>query len=116
VATWVAGFDIFHALPDEAFDRAHGLHSAVVRLGRRGALGLARALHALTIGALMLFGAGAGFGVWYYAGVGVAAVILLYEHRLVRPDDFSRLGTAFFALNAGLSATVLAFAVLDRVL
>ena len=33
VATWVAGFDIFYALPDEGFDRAQGLRSAVVRLG-----------------------------------------------------------------------------------
>jgi 4-hydroxybenzoate polyprenyltransferase len=33
VMTWVAGFDIFYALPDEAFDRGEGLRSAVVRLG-----------------------------------------------------------------------------------
>ena len=33
VATWVAGFDMFYALPDEAFDRGEGLKSAVVRLG-----------------------------------------------------------------------------------
>src|SRR5262249_12274412 len=28
VATWVAGFDIFYALPDADFDRSQGLHSA----------------------------------------------------------------------------------------
>lgn len=114
VATWVAGFDIFHALPDEAFDRAHGLRSAVVRLGPGGALRLARLLHALTVVALVLFGSGAGFGAWYHAGVALAAVILWQEHRLVRPDDFSRLGPAFFAMNALMAGLVLAFALLDR--
>lgn len=114
VATWVAGFDIFHALPDEGFDRAHRLHSAVVRLGVPGALRLARVLHTVTVVALLLFGAGAGFGGWYSAGVAVAAAILWREHRLLHPDDLSRLGSAFFAMNAVMSASVLAFALVDR--
>jgi 4-hydroxybenzoate polyprenyltransferase len=114
VATWVAGFDIFHALPDEGFDRAHRLRSAVVRLGVPGALRLARVLHALTVTALAMFGLGAGFGAWYYAGVAVAAAILWREHRLLQGDDLSRLGAAFFAMNAVMSASVLAFALVDR--
>ena len=114
VATWVAGFDIFHALPDEAFDRAHRLRSAVVRLGVTGALRLARTLHALSVAGLLLFGRGAGFGGWYYVGVAIAAAILWQEHRVVRADDLSRLGSAFFTMNAVMSAAVLAFALLDR--
>ena len=62
VATWVAGFDIFYALPDVGFDRAEGLRSAVVRLGERRAILLAKLLHGVTIPALALFGWGAGFG------------------------------------------------------
>jgi 4-hydroxybenzoate polyprenyltransferase len=116
VATWVAGFDIFYALPDESFDRAHGLRSAVVRLGVAGAIRAARVLHTATIGGLLVFGRGAGFGGWYLAGVGAAAGILLYEHRLVRPGDLSRLDAAFFLMNAVMSATVLAFALVDRLL
>ena len=68
VATWVAGFDIFYALPDEGFDRTEGLHSAVVRLGVPRAIILAKLLHGITIPALLLFGWGSGFGMWYYAG------------------------------------------------
>ncbi len=116
VSAWVAGFDIFHALPDEEFDRRHRLRSAVVRLGPRGALRLARVLHAVTVAALLLFGAGAGFGRLYYVGVAVAAALLWHEHRLVRADDFSRLGAAFFTMNAVMSAVVFGFALLDRVL
>ena len=114
VATWVAGFDIFYALPDAAFDHASGLRSAVVRLGEARSILLAKLLHGVTIPALAVFGWGAGFGVWYYAGVLVAAGILAYEHRLVKPGDLSRLGAAFFRMNAVMSVTVFGFALLDR--
>jgi 4-hydroxybenzoate polyprenyltransferase len=115
VATWVAGFDIFYALPDAGFDRAEGLRSAVVRLGEGRAMLLAKLLHGITIPALALFGWGAGFGTWYFAGVIAAAAILVYEHRLVRPGDLSRLDAAFFTMNGVMSVTVFAFALLDRV-
>jgi 4-hydroxybenzoate polyprenyltransferase len=116
VATWVAGFDIFYALPDAGFDRAQGLRSAVVRLGERRAILLAKLLHGVTIPALALFGWGVGFGAWYFAGLVVAAGILAYEHHLVRPGDLSRLDAAFFTMNGVMSVTVFAFALLDRVL
>jgi 4-hydroxybenzoate polyprenyltransferase len=114
VATWVAGFDIFYALPDEGFDRSQGLRSAVVRLGESRAIRLAKLLHAVTIPALALFGYGMGFGPWYYAGLVVAAGILIYEHGLVRPGDLSRLDAAFFTMNGIMSVTVFGFALLDR--
>ena len=116
VATWVAGFDIFYALPDEQFDRTEGLKSAVVRLGPRRSLYAARVLHLITIPALWLFGWGAGFGWWYMAGVAIAAGILAYEHRLVKPDDLSRLDAAFFTMNGVMSVTVFTFALVDRIL
>lgn len=114
VATWVAGFDIFYALPDAAFDRGEGLKSAVVRLGERRSILLAKLLHGITIPALALFGYGAGFGVWYYIGVGIAAAILAYEHQLVKPGDLSRLDAAFFTMNGVMSVTVFGFALIDR--
>lgn len=116
VATWVAGFDIFYALPDAGFDRAHGLRSAVVKLGERNAILLAKLLHGVTIPALAAFGYGAGFGPWYFAGLVVAAGILIYEHQLVRPGDLSRLDAAFFTMNGVMSLTVFAFALVDRTL
>lgn len=114
VATWVAGFDIFYALPDAAFDAREGLHSAVVRLGERRAILLAKILHGFTIPLLVLFGWGAGFGIWYYVGVLLAAGILAYEHRLVRPGDLTRLDAAFFTMNGVMSITVFLFALVDR--
>jgi 4-hydroxybenzoate polyprenyltransferase len=116
VATWVAGFDIFYALPDEGFDRAEGLRSAVVRLGESRAIRLAKVLHGITIPALAAFGYAGGFGMWYYAGLIVAAGILAYEHQLVRAGDLSRLDAAFFTMNGVMSVVVFGFALLDRVL
>ena len=115
VASWVGGFDMFYALPDEGFDRNEGLKSAVVRLGLRRAILLAKALHGLTIPALGLFGYAAGFGGWYYAGLAVAAGILVYEHQLVKPHDLSRLDAAFFTMNGVMSVTVFLFALADRI-
>jgi len=116
VATWVAGFDIWYALPDGEFDRAHGLHSVVARFGIARSITVARVLHAITVPALLAFGLGTGAGPWYFTGVAAAAAILLYEHQLVRPDDLSRLDAAFFTMNAVMSSTVFLFALLDRVL
>lgn len=113
VMTWVAGFDMFYALPDEGFDRDHGLHSAVVRLGERRAILLAKLLHGVTIPALAVFGWGAGFGVLYFIGVAVAAGILAWEHQLVKPGDLSRLDAAFFTMNGVMSVTVFVFALVD---
>jgi len=114
VATWVAGFDIFYALPDQAFDRSEGLHSAVVRLGERNSILLAKLLDGTTIPMLLLFGWGAGFGAWYVGGVVAAACFLVYEHQLVRPGDLSRLDAAFFTMNGVMSVTVFGFALVDR--
>jgi len=115
VLTWVAGFDVFYALPDEGFDRDVGLRSAVVRLGQRRAIFFAKLLHGITVPALAVFGAGAGFGLWYFIGVAAAAAILAYEHQLVKPGDLSRLDAAFFTMNGVMSLTVFGFAVVDRV-
>jgi len=114
VATWVAGFDIFYALPDAGFDLNQGLKSAVVRLGERRAIILAKLLHGLTIPALALFGLGADFGAWYFVGLLVATGILVYEHRMVRPGDLTRLDAAFFTMNGVMSVTVFGFALIDR--
>jgi 4-hydroxybenzoate polyprenyltransferase len=114
VMTWVAGFDIFYALPDEAFDRGEGLRSAVVRFGEPRSIFVAKLLHGVTIPALALFGWGAGFGMLYFAGLLVATGILVYEHRLVRPGDLSRLDAAFFTMNGVMSVTVFVFALADR--
>jgi 4-hydroxybenzoate polyprenyltransferase len=116
VALWVGGFDVFYALPDEAFDRAERLESLVVRLGQARAIRAAKVLHGLALVALVVFGVGAGLGVAYYAGVAVGAGLIAWEHQLVKPGDLSRLNAAFFTMNGIVSIVVFLGALLDRVL
>jgi 4-hydroxybenzoate polyprenyltransferase len=115
VATWVGGFDILYALQDVSFDRENGLYSVPSTLGEANALGIARAMHLATVLALALAGVGAGAGALYFAGVIVAAVLLLYEHSLVKVDDFSRLDAAFFTMNGVISIVFLGFVFTERI-
>ena len=116
VACWVAGFDIFYALQDEAFDRKEGLHSLVVRLGQGWSIIVAKLLHGAAIAALIVFGKGAGLGLPYFAGVVLAILIISWEHRQVKPGDLSKLNAAFFTANGVVSIVVFLGALIDRVL
>src|SRR5438067_3696400 len=113
VALWVAGFDLFYALFDLEVDRAQGLHSIVTRFGVRGAFAGARLSHAATIACLVAAGLGLHVGTLYWIGVAVVAVLLAYEHALVKPDDLRRLDAAFFTMNGVISVAFCAFVVLD---
>jgi 4-hydroxybenzoate polyprenyltransferase len=114
VATWVGGFDILYALQDVSFDRENGLYSVPSTFGEANGLGIARVLHLTTVAALGLAGIGAGAGLVYFLGVLVAAALLLYEHSLVKADDFSRLDAAFFTMNGVISIVFLGFVFTER--
>jgi 4-hydroxybenzoate polyprenyltransferase len=116
VATWVGGFDILYALQDVSFDRENGLYSVPSTFGEANALGIARALHFVTVVALATAGLGAGAAMLYYAGVLVAGLLLLYEHSLVKTNDFSRLDAAFFTMNGVISIVFLGFVFTERLL
>jgi 4-hydroxybenzoate polyprenyltransferase len=116
VALWVAGFDFFYALFDEEIDRREGLHSIVTQFGVKGAFLGARLAHAATIVCLVVAGLGLSVGVLYWLGVVVVALLLAYEHSLVRPGDLRRLDTAFFTMNGVISVVFAAFVILDATL
>ncbi len=113
VATWVAGFDLFYALFDLDVDREQGLHSWATRFGEKGAFAGARALHLATVVFLSAVGAGLDVGFLYWAGVACVALLLLYEHTLVRPGDLRRLDAAFFTMNGVISVAFFAFVLAD---
>jgi len=116
VTAWVAGFDVFYALQDEAFDRAERLRSLVVRLGQGRAIVAAKVLHGLAIVALLAFGIGARLGWPYFIGVGIGAGLIAWEHQLVKPGDLSRLDAAFFTANGIVSIVVFLGALVDRII
>ena len=109
VGFWIAGFDLIYACQDVAFDRAHGIHSVPARFGVATALRLSTFAHALTTLLLLALGVYLSLGPAYYVGWGIAVGLLIYEHRLVRPNDLSRLDVAFFNVNGYIAMVVFAF-------
>ena len=108
VLAWVAGFDLIYATQDAAFDRRAGLHSVPARFGVPAALALARALHAATVALLVWLWLRADLGGAYLAAIALAAGLLVWEHRLVKPDDLSRVNLAFFTLNGWIGVGLFA--------
>lgn len=113
VLLWVAGFDILYSLQDEAVDKKQGLKSLAVKLGRESSLQLSSILHALAVLFFLLFGVSAGFGWVYFLGVLLVAGALIYEHRIISPQDISRINIAFFTVNGFVSALLLVFTIIE---
>lgn len=109
VLLWTAGFDIIYSCQDVEFDRAAGLFSLPARLGVARALQLARLFHVLMIVCLAILAAALNLGIAAAVGTGVVAGLLVYEHRLVRADDLSRVDAAFFTLNGWVSVLFFGF-------
>lgn len=108
VLFWVAGFDILYACQDADFDRQAGLHSVPSRLGIRASLRIAAVCHLVMLGLLVALGvASADLGTIYFVGLAAVAVLLVYEHALVRPDDLTRVNQAFFQVNGVISMGLL---------
>lgn len=103
VVLWTAGFDVLYACQDYDFDLKAGLHSIPRRFGIAGALWIARFFHIGAFAALIALYLAAHLGVFALVGVITTAVLLVYQHRLVRADDLTKLNAAFFTTNALVS-------------
>jgi 4-hydroxybenzoate polyprenyltransferase len=116
VGIWIAGFDVIYGCQDVVFDKQHGLHSMPVRFGIPGALTLSRYMHAFSIGCFWLVGYQLQLGAIYFGGVVLAALVLIYQHRLVRDGDFSRVTQAYFMRNGLVGIFILLFTMLNFLL
>ena len=108
VALWAGSFDIMYHTQDRDFYEQRGLHSVAQKFGVRAAFVWARALDGLALAALTGTGVVLGLAFPYYLGCLGAAALLVYKHTLVSADDMSRMGFAFFRINAYVSTLVLA--------
>ncbi len=116
VTFWTAGFDIIYACQDFEFDTAEGLFSVPRRFGIRRALWISRALHLLMLVCLAALAVSFHLGAVSVAGVAAVALLLGYEHRLVKADDLSRVNAAFFTMNGYLSVLFFCFWAADILL
>lgn len=114
VCLWVAGFDVIYSLQDEAFDRAHGLHSLPATLGGSRALQVARVFHGLAMLGFFAFAVIAGGGPYRLLAAAAAGLLLVRQHRLVSADDLRAVDAAFFATNGVLAVLMGALFVIAR--
>ncbi|HSR69314.1 MAG TPA: UbiA-like polyprenyltransferase [Acidobacteriota bacterium] len=108
VMVWIAGFDLLYALQDIEVDRREGLYSIPARFGVRRSLWIARFSHA---GAVALFAAAAWSArlQWpFWPALAAVCLLFVWEHRLVRPHDLTRIDVAFFNVNSYISLTLFA--------
>jgi 4-hydroxybenzoate polyprenyltransferase len=119
VTLWTAGFDVLYSCQDVGFDREHGLHSLPARFGMAKALRLSELFHVGMFVLLLLLPASlhavtsVQLGPIYFAGLAVVGMLLLAQHRIVKPDDLSRLDAAFFTANGFISMALFFVALLD---
>ena len=109
VTLWVGGFDVLYACQDVDFDRSAGLHSVPKRFGIAAALAVARSMHVLMVGLLVWLAWSFHLPWLAWAGIGVVAALLAYEHALVKANDLSKMDAAFFTVNGYISLVFLLF-------
>jgi len=105
VLTWTAGFDIIYAMQDEEFDRSEALFSIPVALGKKNALRLSEILHGITAILLLMTGYLLQPGIAFWIGAAVFLGLLVYQHRIVSPNDLSRVNLVFGTTN-GIASVV----------
>ncbi|MFI5958285.1 menaquinone biosynthesis prenyltransferase MqnP [Cryptosporangium sp. NPDC051539] len=115
VGTWIGGFDLIYACQDVDVDRRIGVRSVPVRFGVAASLRASAVVHVATVALYVWFGAMTGYGWLWWAGVVFTAVVLAYEHVIVRPDDLSRVNRAFFTANGVIGLVLFLFALADLV-
>ncbi len=113
VIFWVAGFDIIYSCQDVEFDGRESLFSIPKRYGISAALGISALLHLVMIGILAFLFWTEGLGIISFVGLATVALLLAYEHSLIRPTDLSRVNTAFFTVNGWISILLFSSALID---
>jgi 4-hydroxybenzoate polyprenyltransferase len=116
VIFWMIGLDVIYATQDYDFDKENGLNSIPQRFGIPAALQIAKYAHAVMWLLLILVGVVAGSHWVYYVGIAAMGGILFYEHRIVNPNDLTRVNEAFFNANSWLALTMLGSVVLELLL
>ena len=101
VIFWVAGFDLLYSLQDIDFDKENNLYSIPSQFGAEATLFISVIFHSLTVLFWALFVWVAHLGFFAFLAVVASAVMLWYEHHLVR-KDFTQIDRAFFTVNGYL--------------
>lgn len=114
VLFWVAGFDILYSLQDIKHDLQNNLYSIPAHFGAENSLQIARIFHIIAVFFWALFLQYSTTHQIAIIGLIISAIMLIYEHRIVR-RDFENIPKAFFATNGYLGFVFLFFIIVDSV-
>ncbi len=106
VTLWIGGFDLIYACQDVDFDRQYRLYSFPARYGIGPALALSTLSHLAMMALLAWLGVAAGLAWPFWVAYGIVGGLLVWEHRLVNPQDLSHINLAFFNMNSYISITL----------
>lgn len=101
--SYIAGFDVLYSCQDIDFDRKARLFSAPSRWGVTPALRFSSLLHVVTFCCLLALYFVFEMGRIYLFFLFLISVLLVVEHKLVRPDCLDRVNFAFFHVNSAIS-------------
>ncbi len=114
--TYISGFDILYACQDIEFDRDQGLFSLPAKIGARKAMKISKVLHGLTLVFLSAMHINFGMHPVFWLFIVLIGLLLVIEHRLVKPDDLTHINVAFFHMNSIISVSLLIGVLLQGVL
>ncbi|GAB4482260.1 MAG: putative 4-hydroxybenzoate polyprenyltransferase [Anaerolineales bacterium] len=106
VTFWIGGFDLIYACQDVEIDRRDNLKSIPARFGVSSALWLSSLSHVICVLLLAALGFMQRLALPFWIGLVVIIVLFIWEHRLVKPHDLSRIDLAFFNINSYISVTL----------
>lgn len=109
VALWIGAFDAVYGAQDEKFDKSQKLHSLATKYGAAGALRIARGLHVVSIACFAAVGLMLDLGKFYFVGVAIAALALVYQHSIVKAGDYREVTQAYFMRNGIVSIAIFIF-------
>ncbi len=95
---WATAYDTWYAMVDRDDDIRMGAKSTAILFGEMD-LAAQGILYACMFVALMLVGRDAGMGAWYWAGLGVALVLVAWEFGLARGRERAACFRAFLHNN-----------------
>jgi 4-hydroxybenzoate polyprenyltransferase len=80
---WAIAYDTEYAMVDRDDDVKLGIRTAAITFGRFDVVAV-MACYAAMLAILAWLGRAIGFGVWYFVGLGVAALLAAYHFTLIR--------------------------------
>lgn len=114
VVLWAVAYDTMYAMVDREDDLYVGVKSTAILLGELDRPMIA-VLHASGILVLGIVGQQSGMSLWFYAGLAVAALLIIYQLFLIRNREPERCFRAFLN-NNWVGAAIFAGIVVDYLL